>query len=288
MPYQYGMQTSPAGGNGLGGLPKKQTTPERSTYTRLVLTSTIPQVVVPPANAKYMRVAVIGSGALCGALSTLSTGGGGGGCAASKIVRASPIQQSYLSQGAGNGGTWIATFPGYRLVGQGGIAGGLGAGQGGQGSGGDYNFNGGNGINLNSTIYLGGGGAGPNGPGGNGNSPGIFDGSGWGCGGGGGGLGRIATANDGAATGGGGAGAIAGTAIVTSTAALFTVIQPDDKVNYPFGESSSTAIANGNAGTGRVTNGGDGGGGGSGAEVNNVFDQGGGGEGLLVIEWFYD
>ena len=64
--------------------------PETSSFTRvlgvqaLVYTPTI-GTIVPPANAKYMRVAAIGAGGSAGGGAGLS-GGGGGGCAASKIV----------------------------------------------------------------------------------------------------------------------------------------------------------------------------------------------------------
>lgn len=289
MPYQYGMQNSPAGGNGLGGLPKKQTTPQGSTYTRVVINITTPRVALPPANAKYMRVAVIGAGGLCASLFTSAVGGGGGGCAASRIVRASPVQYLAVNQGgAGTGANTVATFPGYQLVGQGGIVGSLGGGQGGQGSGGDYNFRGGNGTNFTSAMYLGGGGAGPNGDGGDGGLQGTFDGSGWGCGGGSGGIGRVATSTDGAVTGGGGAGSLAGTPTSTPTIATLTMTGFPDYINYPFGASSAPSRASGTAGSGMVSQGGEGGGGGSGAEINNVFTRGGGGDGLIIIEWFYD
>jgi hypothetical protein len=83
MSYTYGMKGAPAVGNGLGGLPRKQAALGlQSTYTRIVSGS---GVLNPPANAKFMRVAVIGGGGGGGARSEPTTtanragqGGAGG------------------------------------------------------------------------------------------------------------------------------------------------------------------------------------------------------------------
>lgn len=187
MPYQYGMQNSPSGGNGLGGLPKKQTTPKTQTYTRLLGSYTVLSVgtIVPPANAKYMRVAAIGPGGSTTGSGT-TRGGGGGGCAASKMVPASPIgyRIDFPSTTANIGTT--AIFPGYVLFGGAGgtnVANGVG----GIATGGDYNYRGGN-----AGTFAPGGGAGPFGPGGDGtsapaNKP-VLAAEGWGVGGGNGGT----------------------------------------------------------------------------------------------------
>jgi hypothetical protein len=268
MPYQYGMQNSPAGGNGLGGLPKKQTTPQSVNFTRIVTAGS--GTIVPPANAKYMRVAAIGGGG-----SGNSNGGGGGGCAASKIVPASPIAYAVgLGGQSGNsGGNTTASFGGYALIGGGG-SGGNGTGSGGAGAGGDYNFSGGNGGT--SGVDAGGGAAGPNGNGGNGaagggvgtfsGAAGVFSGAGWGSGGGSGGnssfSGSLVTKSGGGGVGGRG-GALQ-TAVVTNSP------------NTTWGEDAPNVPSAGQASSGGVMGGG-----------SSRSDYAGG-VGGIVVEWFYD
>jgi hypothetical protein len=277
MPYQYGMQNSPSGGNGLGGLPKKQTTPQTVNFTRVVTAGS--GTIVPPANAKYMRVAVIGAG---GSISTTGAGFGaaGAGCAASKIVPASPI--SYFVGSAVLSGTYkgedsTATFPGYFLIGGGGggrtsntvVA------AGGVGSGGDYNFEGG--ATQTGSTTGGGGAAGPNGNGGRGcavrdgvslkpGEDGVFSGTGWGVGGGGGGA---AGTDVSACAGGGGAGAQGGIHPGVST----TSAAPSNSPTPCFGgpaDGRTAGVMGGGTG-GRATSG-----------------TAAGGVGGIVVEWFYD
>jgi len=265
MPYQYGMQNAPAGGNGLGGLPKKQTTPARSNFTRIVTAGR--GTIVPPANAKYMRVAVIGGGGGNG--TGFRGAGGGGGCAASIIVPASAINYSIGEGGAvGSAGTdTTANWSGFSLVGQGGkttttTTGGLGGGA----SGGSYNYTGGRGGTYSATTSScgGGGAAGPMGNGangGDGESKPAAAGSinllnGWGVGGGGGGSGETGSLS----TGGAGAGA-------PSTSTNFSVFY----AGVLFGHPPNSR------------NGGEMGGGGG----NNSGGPGLGGVGGIVVEWFY-
>ena len=301
MPYQYGMQTSPSGGNGLGGLPKKQTTPTQSTYTRIVTAGS--GVIIPPANAKYMRVAVIGGGGGGQAQRDYSgstdaaCGGGGGGCAASKMVAASAINYSVGGGGAGNGssgGDTTASFGTYSLVGRGGSGGSLTLNAlGGAGIGGDYNYSGGSALRASTTgtygaVSAGGGGAGPSGAGGNGSKQdGLTEtigtdgqlSNGWGCGGGGGGKGIFTILS---VSGGGGAGADSG-GVVSSVSIDYLIYKtvPIWGVNSEtaYGAASKTCVA---------TNGGILGGGGA-ATVG--FDTGlgrsAGGVGGIVVEWFY-
>jgi hypothetical protein len=277
MPYQYGMQNSPSGGNGLGGLPKKQTTPERSTYIRIVTAGG--GMLTPPANAKYMRVAVIGGGGggqVSGATNAMSGyGGGGGGCAATKIIPAAVINYTVGAGGVGgigagtvaNGKNSTASFAGYSLVGGAGVPR-----FGGVGSGGDYNFKGGDtpfATSDGSLMSGGGGAAGPSGNGGNGvqvTSPynsGTYTEYGWGVGGGGGG----GIDGNGYATGGSGSGA-------TSTSANVT----DNSSNPLWGKFGSRA--NGSSG-------GEMGGGGGAMGYIDGYPKGNGGVGGIVVEWFY-
>jgi hypothetical protein len=247
MPYQYGMQNSPSGGNGLGGLPKKQTTPKQVNFTRIVTAGS--GVIVPPANAKYMRVAVVGAGGTGYAVN----GGAGGGCAATKIVPASPIQYTVGAAALFNGASSTASFTGYTLVGGGG--GGYTSGNiVGVGSGGDYNYNGGAGVGSR-----GGGAAGPSGNGGDANQNAPAVGPGWGCGGGGGG-----SASGG--QGGGGSGA---------NGAFYSG-------NYTYSYFSGQSFFGGQAfdSFGGQMGGGGGAGGGAGMTA--------GGVGGIVVEWFYD
>jgi hypothetical protein len=250
MPYQYGMQNSPSGGNGLGGLPKKQTTPKQVTYTRvlgvqaLVFTPTI-GTIAPPANAKYMRVAAIGPG---GSVSgSTAFGGGGGGCAASKIVPASPISYSIINADVLDGDGAVAVFPGYRLLGGRGTSGdtGGGAAPGGIASGGDYNYRGGTG-----DVTSGGGAAGPNGNGQNAGTTGApaLGASGWGVGGG----------SAGTNTGGAGPNASIGNQLFIGASV--------------WGRGTSNQIG------GEL-------GGGAKGNATSVFY---GGVGGIVVEWFYD
>jgi hypothetical protein len=273
MPYQYGMQNSPSGGNGLGGLPKKQTTPKTVNFTRIVTAGS--GVIVPPENAKYMRVAVIGAGGS----SVNQYGAGGGGCAASKIVPAAPI--TYRVGGAQtslfpyNGGNSIASFPGYHLVGGGGGGRDSNTGSvGGVGSGGDYNFRGG--PSNTGTGTGGGGAAGPNGNGGTGSLAydgvsdrfgfdGEFSGTGWGPGGGAGGNNRGASPNGlpGAGSGSSAVGTILSTGSAPAVSPSFFGT-PYTAVNYSIGGVM---------------------GGGAGGSGSGTFA---GGVGGIVVEWFYD
>lgn len=249
MPYQYGMQNSPSGGNGLGGLPKKQTTPKEVNFTRVlgaqgtVNTPTI-GTITPPANAKYMRVAAIGAGGTTNGVN--SGGAGGGGCAASKIVPAAPISYSIISADPAEGGGTVAVFPGYRLFGGRGST--NASRTGGTASGGDYNYSGGTGDS--SAAAGAGGAAGPSGPGANGQTGGATLGRGWGVGGGGGGNNSGGGAGSGASAQGG------------------------------FGAGSSVW---GKPNSGRV--GGELGGGGMAVTSTEVNF---GGVGGIVVEWFYD
>jgi hypothetical protein len=274
MPYQYGMQNSPSGGNGLGGLPKKQTTPKTVNFTRIVTAGS--GVIVPPANAKYMRVAVVGAGGS----SVNQYGAGGGACAASKIVPAAPITYNV---GAANtsvspydGGASTASFPGYSLVanGGGGRTGSTGAAGGAAGLTGDYNFRGG--PSNTGTGTGGGGAAGPNGNGGTGSLAydgvsdrvgfdGSFSGTGWGPGGGAGGNNRGAFPNG--LPGAGSGSSAVGTLLFAGSAPA---------VSPSFFGLPYTAV---NSSDGGVMGGGAGGSG-SGTVA--------GGVGGIVVEWFYD
>jgi hypothetical protein len=270
MPYQYGMQTSPSGGNGLGGLPKKQTTPARSNFTRIVTAGS--GVIVPPQNAKYMRVAAVGPGG--GAVSSggIITGGGGGGCAATKIIPVAVI--NYRVGAGGVSGSVIqnttATFNGYVLLAEGGKTVGSGS-QSGFARGGDFNFQGGVATSMSDgEISSGGGAAGPNGDGGNGvgttstntpANPGQLAGTGWGVGGGSGGASLTSQ------SGGAGSGAMtirlnnlsSVTAVIVAGGVMFGM-PPLDRAGGEMGGGGS-AIG---------------------------FGLGNGGVGGIVVEWFYD
>ena len=282
MPYQYGMQNSPSGGNGLGGLPKKQTTPKQVNFTRIVTAGS--GTILPPANAKYMRVAAIGTGGAGYAVGSSGTqaSGSGAGCAASKIVPASPI--SYTIS-ATSGSNTTATFPGYSLVGGGGLSGfnGSGVQLGGIGVGGDYNFQGGSSA-FNSNVASGGGGAGPNGNGGNGSAAGstpgssggqsgLFSGTGWGVGGGAGGP-TYVSGGDYLAVGGAGFGSFSGSIGGSPGSGVPATTNPTG------GPSQSLSIGSGFAST---AGGVGGGGGGAGYTASSA-----GGIGCVLVEWFYD
>lgn|GEM_PF-4745015 len=232
MPYQYGMQNSPSGGNGLGGLPKKQTTPKEVNFTRVLGSNNLVSgVIVPPANAKYMRVAAIGAGGYV--IATLG-GSGGGGCAASKIVPASSISYSITASDTANtiGGT-TASFPGYQLFGQK-SPGGLG----GVGRGGDYNYSGGN-----SDGSRGGGAAGPMGNGQTpttGAQPPVLS-VGWGVGGGSGSIGQLTH-------GGGGAGASSATSTSTQYGASVWGTPPSTSFGGALGGGSGDDGSNNRVG----------------------------------------
>jgi len=313
MPYQYGMQTSPSGGNGLGGLPKKQTTPQEVSYTSItpLRVPGFRGTIVPPANAKYMRVAVIGGGGGGRASNSNFGGGGGGGCAASKLVPACPISYtlgaggaavagvSAIPTAASNGGDSTAIFAGRVLVGGGGTVGGSGAGQGGIGSGGDYNHSGGAGLGQTSTSGgTGGGAAGPNGAGGagvaggaGGNSTaglvGLASGPGWGAGGGQGGNTVMGTTNGHRAmSGGGGTGVPAGAVEAATTQNNPLLRGPD--IQDIWGRCSASGTSNGTTTPTSFTSaGGEMGGGGIGVFLD-TYTATTGGVGGIVVEWFYD
>src|SRR5690606_12050084 len=89
-----------------------------SRYSRILSGS---GTLTPPAGAKAMRVAVIGPGGAAAsrthntsATSRTVMGGTGGGCAASKIVRASPIAYSIGVPGenATAVNAWVSATPG--------------------------------------------------------------------------------------------------------------------------------------------------------------------------------
>lgn len=83
MPYPYGMQSAPAVGNGLGGLPRRaQAGPPPKTIERIYEDSTERTFLIPKGY-KSFRVTLIGAG-------WPSTVGGGGGCAQSATYDATP------------------------------------------------------------------------------------------------------------------------------------------------------------------------------------------------------
>lgn len=269
MSYTYGTKGAPAVGGGVPGLPQRiQAT--QSTYTRIVSGS---GVLIPPQNAVYMRVAVIGGGG--GGRGTSTSGnkyaGGGGGCAASKIVAASPVAYSIGAGGDGrlgtsgngtNGGDTTASFAGYKLVGGGGTGGTTTSGAGGVGSGGDYNFNGGDGrLGASTSGAAGGGGAGPNGDGATFSTTptnGPFSNTGWGAGGGG----IYVSASSGHGAG------VTNAAISTATDAPMCYPWGGPEVNGHGGEMGGGGKADYNATTGSIAS-----------------DSGG--SGGMVVEWFY-
>jgi hypothetical protein len=274
MSYTYGMKGAPAVGNGLGGLPRKQAALGlQSTYTRIVTAGS--GVIVPPANAKFMRVAVIGGGGYG------NNNNSGGGCAATKITAAAPI--NYVVGAGGTsvtlvGGTSSADLPGYLLLATGGSA------VGGTGSGGDYNYSGGTGAGG------GGGAAGPFGNGANGatipsagalnnGADSLLGVNGWGVQGGGGGGSIQNNSNLRASAGGGGAGASAG-----SCGAGLTATTPGPKG----GNSGLWGGAGLDSAYGVSGNGGEMGGGGGRAFNGTSNFYGNGGVGGIVVEWFYD
>ena len=220
----------------------------QSTITRVVTAGS--GTLTPPVGAVGMRVAVVGAGATPSFSPNIYAGGGG--CAASKIVPAASIAYTVGAASTfGNGENSTAVFPGYSLVGGGGVRSSVIAGTGGIGSGGDYNYNGGNAAN-NSGSGAGGGAAGPSGNGGAGMQNAPAAGSGWGVGGGGG-------AN--ASGGGGGSGA------------------PGSASTSTLGAPQGTTFF---GGPGSISNGGVMGGGGG----TNGYN-GPGGVGGIVVEYFY-
>ncbi len=221
MTYPYGTRLSPKVGNGLGGLPQRETNSE----IRYLLKD--PVVVdfqdaaglsgtyVIPNEYRYFRVTVVGSGG-SSVNATGAPGGGGGGTSQSDIFQVTgrtsvityvaPAKPGLGSDGA----TATANFGDVYLQATGGKApaGGSG-GSGGSGSGGRYNFSGGKGADsAGSSSGSGGGAAGTRGRGGDGTfwnaqTPTLTDGVNDGGGGG-----FAAPTNP--CAGGGGVGAVGG------------------------------------------------------------------------------
>ena len=274
----------------------------RSTFTRIVTGS---GTLNPPTGAKAMRVAAIGAGGggyrITG--NNLSAGGGGGGCAASKIVKATPIVYSIGVGGANtgaDGGDTTAQFLSYNLIGGGGLGGLNAAPLGGSGSGGDYNYSGGRAFASQTqpsqsgaiaTCSSGGGAAGPAGNGGNGrpytsaedtSTDGSFNpNNGWGVGGGAGGAkgGNNTSGYSYVVTGGGGAGSYAGSATNNPASTTDTNRIPGTVWGMWSGVTDTP---------GSIPAGGEmGGGGGANSFGTSSGAASAGGSGGLVVEWFY-
>lgn len=218
-----------------------------------------------------MRVAVIGAG---GGAQVRVAGGGGGGCAASKIIGATSIEY-FIGSGRSydSGEDTLATFSGYRLIGQGGdlIKGGI-------GQGGDFNYKGGDAGGSSYSGFFGGGAAGPMGNGdGADNLPRNMS-KGWGSEGGGRGVTRRSGyTEDSKAAGGGGTGASTYPINGVMSSVAFTPLPPSSI----WGRSPGF----------QKPNGGEMGGGASAISNMSPYDYRvkpfSGGDGGMVVEWFY-
>lgn len=83
MPYPYGMQSAPAVGNGLGGLPRRGTAGPPPKTIELIYETFSEKTVVLPTGFRSFRVTLIGGG-------FAGSNGGGGACAQSAIYPATP------------------------------------------------------------------------------------------------------------------------------------------------------------------------------------------------------
>ena len=156
MPYPYGMQSAPAVGNGLGGLPRRQAAGSAPKIVDKVFDGTVSdRVFLIPRGYSFFRVTLYGAGYAV-------RGGGGGGCAQSAIYSAVPgLEIKYRLAPGTQVLDSTCTFKDVSL-----ICTTPNTGAPGPASGGVINFPGGRGTGGTGTSDRAGGAATPNGPGG--------------------------------------------------------------------------------------------------------------------------
>lgn len=230
--------------------------------------TTVSDTIVPPKNAKLMRITIAGRGGTA----VNSRGGAGGGLCQSGIVKAATIEYALL--GTGDTEARFGSEEMFALAGNNGSTSGA---AGGAASGGLINLSGGAALGTNRSG--GGGVGGGNGGGGNGGSSALGGGGGGGAengGNAGGGGGLIGAGRRGGVSTGGEIGGEGGD--------VSKILLPSGSGNA-FGGITAVPTGGGGGSTqpGGAGGGGLGGGGGGGSNNTNT---GFGGRGCIVVEFF--